>query len=382
MKVNIVDPRALGQVRPKDLRSYLARSGWTRQYSLPNRPAEVWASGQPVEQDRAGILVPTRRDVRDYPERISRILGELERQEQRTQLDIWSDLVNVACDLFTVRAIPRNGREGQLPIDVAKTVLDGTLELLVSSACSAVSPKPYYRTRKPSDALDWIDQLKMGQTRPGSYVFTFLIDAGPPGLLPRDAVESIELRAAPYQRKVLGTAATALDSVVRASSEYEATGELTGFAQDVPKGVSANFCDGLGAILETDALDSVEFKFSWALESSQIAVPSRTSAPTSIRPVLEKASEMLKESGQPDVREIEGYVVRLAQEHEVQDSGDIAIYTLLEEGPRRVIVSLSATDYHHAIEAHRRKRKVICGGDVRKVGSRFVLQNPHDFREA
>jgi hypothetical protein len=379
MKVNIVDSPSLTQVRPRDVGIYLRRQGWTQSYQISNKLADVWRKAVGSFEQEA--LVPTTRDVSDYAERISRILSQLAAVEGRSQLDLWTDLVSVSCDLFTVRVRPSGGQEGILPAEVAKGVIDGSLGVLMSSACSAVAPKPYFRTRKPGEAAAWAEGVKMGLTRPGSYVFVFMVDVPDPGLQSRDTLETIPLSDAPFARKVLGKAAQGLDAVRSAISYESETHSFERFIEGVEQGVSANLCDALESILQPEYLESVEFTFSWSLRAAAIEGPRRVELCASVVDTITKASEILKEGAQPEEAQVEGYVTKLVRAQDVHEKGEVTVDVLLDEGPRKVVIQLPKAQYEAAVDAHKRKRKVVCTGNLAKNGPRYTLEDPRDFQE-
>lgn len=379
MKVNIVDTPALSQIRPRDVGIYLRRRGWIQSYQIANKLADVWRKS--VGEAEEETLVPTVRDVPDYAERVARILSQLAKVEGRSQLDLWTDLVSVSCDLFTVRVQPARAQEGVLPVDVAKGVIDGSLGIMMSSACSAVAPKPYFRTRKPGEAATWVEGVKMGLTRPGSYVFVFMLDVPDPGLQSREALDTISLNDAPFSRRVLGKAAQALDTVRSAVQLQSETQSFDGFMRGVDFGVSANLCDALESVLQPDDLRLVDFSFSWSLRAAAIEVPLNVELSTSAVDTISRASELLKAEAPPEEMQIEGYVTKLVRPQDVHEKGEVTVDVLLDEGPRKVIVQLPRPQYEAAVDAHKRKRKIVCSGNLTKAGARFTLEDPRDFRE-
>ncbi|MGH9918015.1 MAG: hypothetical protein ACRD6W_03950, partial [Nitrososphaerales archaeon] len=353
--------------------------GWSQTYQIENKLADVWrktAGDADLE-----TLVPTTRDAADYAERVARILSQLSRTEGRSQLDLWTDLISVSSDLFTVRVDPSGDQQGVLPADVAKAVIDGSLGILMSSACSAVAPKPYFRTRKPGEAATWVEGVKMGLTRPGSYVFVFIVDVPDPGLQSRDALETISLNDAPFNRKVLGKASQGLEAVRTAAQQQHDTQSFDGFLRGVDQGVSANLCDALESVLQPDDIRLVDFTFSWSLRAAALEVPRRVELSTSIVETISRASELLKAEAPPEEMQIEGYVTKLVRAQDVHELGEVTVDTLLDEGPRKVVIQLPRPAYEAAVDAHKRKRKIVCSGKVAKSGARFTLEEPHDFHE-
>jgi hypothetical protein len=378
LKLNVADKAALTRVSPDDLQVYLERHGWTLGYTLRSQLAEVWKTRVGEKTHEGEILVPKTRDVVDYSDRIGRILEVVANRLDKSQFDIWSELVSVRSDVVTVRVDPRHETEGRLPAEYAKSVIDGAYDLFLASACSALDPKPYFHARKPDGAVSWLEGLKMGLTRPGSYVFVFILESINDRL---GADVMISLEDAPFNRRVLGTASNGLQGIVDAAEIHSKEGGFEGFVERVPRGVSANLCDAVVKIIDPDRVRAVDVSFSWAVKSTSLDVPREIAFEPSIRPTVEQAAEALKEQDPQHDITLVGFIHKLSRKQQTVSSGRIYLETLFFEGRRSVEIELDAETYHRAVVAHDRKRQVSFSGTLKKYGGRFRLDEPHNFRE-
>jgi hypothetical protein len=377
MKLNVADRSALSRVDPMDLEVYLSRHGWTLGYELKDRLAEVWRSNALESEHPSELIIPRSRDLIDYSDRVGRILAVLSDRLEKSQFDVWSDLVSARSDVVTIRLEPEDESEGRLPADYAKSVVDGAYDLFMASACSALDPKPYFHARKPDGAVSWLEGLKMGLTRPGSYMFVFILESVE-GRLGADA--TIPLDHARFERRVLGTASVGLSGIVAAADIHSKEGGYDAFIERVPSGVSANLCEAVVKIIDPGQVKSVDFSFSWALRSTALDVPPRVDVAPGIRPIVEKAAEILKEQDPRPGVTLEGFIHKLSRKEYVAAPGKVHLETLVYEGTRSVEIELDAETYHKAVLAHDQKRRVSIAGTLRKYGGKNRLEDPHDFK--
>jgi hypothetical protein len=84
--VTIKDSKALNAIWPGDLKNYLTLHGWV-QDETSGPYAYWWKSPAGL-----AIRVPSVKDIGDYIHRIADVLGDLEEVENRSQLEIFSEI--------------------------------------------------------------------------------------------------------------------------------------------------------------------------------------------------------------------------------------------------------------------------------------------------
>jgi hypothetical protein len=88
----IRDIKTLRSIRPNEVITYLKRTGWQKETSIPGK-AEIWVlKKENSDQDCADILLPLNTSFQDYPLRMSEILVTLEVIEDRSQKEILQDI--------------------------------------------------------------------------------------------------------------------------------------------------------------------------------------------------------------------------------------------------------------------------------------------------
>ncbi|HEX3555868.1 MAG TPA: hypothetical protein VIA62_21845 [Thermoanaerobaculia bacterium] len=372
MRAVVQDREALLSMLPVNMAAYLRTHGWQEIQKESGRYS-IWSrSGGPRGPQ---ILLPLRRDFEDYAIRASQVLAAIEQVEDRSQLEILRDISTIFADVIRIRSKHDQLRDGSVPLDGGVALTRASRDLLLAAACATISAKPFFTTRKPDDALRYVEGLRMGQTEQGSFVLTIQSPVTPDlqgDLLP-------EQDSDPFERKVTKTLMRALASLGDAAEQSAATGSIKPFEDAVHLGVSANLCDALANLQEETAAESVEVRMSWApvrpMEEPEIRAS--VVVPQEVMPLIREASRVFRDFTPQEDVEIDGLVTVLKREDDSE--GIVTITGWVEGRPRKIRVFLSGSDYDRAIEAHRLRALVHCEGNLIKEGRSYRLQEPHDF---
>lgn len=368
MKATIRDSQTLELIRPEDLETYLSARKWANQ-----RPfGDVGAVYRRTKDDhRYELLVPLTREIDDFPQRIADILRTLEVVEDRSQIEIISDLASVRSDVVRIR---RPGAvDGTLLFADGAILFQSAYDMVLAAACSAVEPRAYYRGKKPTQATDYIERARLGQTERGSYVLTVIspipsrIDQ--PDLFgPRD----------PFERQVTRLISEGLRATVEASEYALSKADTAHFRDAKDSGVSANLLDAVIGLMGIRH-NSVDVNFAW---SPELPVPEELYKSITIESdyfgVIEAASKELKEQEPLPPVQLVGVVEGLRRPHEMS-AGHITLSTFIEGNARKVQIDLDAEIYNRAIIAHQTKRPVSCGGELVRLGRTIILKNLTSF---
>lgn len=373
MRATVRDIEVLESVQPLEFAAYLRANGWREQEHIPER-ASVWALG---DDSNGGyeILLPLKRDFRDFVNRIGEALQTLEVAEQRSQLEILQELETTSTDVVRVRVSSADSVNGSLPIDKGVALFQRSREMMLAAACAAVEPRSQYQTRKPNKAIEYLSKVHVGQTERGSYTVNVLSRVAPTleaeTLFPTEPYEEVD----PFERSVTRTLARALEATRTAAEYSAATGTIEYFTNAVVNGVSANLCEAIIGMNESGGGRGVDIGLSWS--------PTRPVRPdvsrgvhftTDTMPLIEEAARIFRKTPTQEGLEVEGYVVRLDKKDPGGGGeGTVTIASFVEGSPRKVSVKLDAEDYNKAIQAHRDGIWVVSYGKLVKRGGQFVL---------
>ncbi|GAB4385415.1 MAG: hypothetical protein Kow0022_11180 [Phycisphaerales bacterium] len=372
MKADIRDPATVAVLRPLEVASYLRAAGWTQAEAREGRYA-LWTRGDDFE-----VLLPLRSDLRDFALRMSDLLVVLAKAENRSQLSILSDLLVTGADVIRVRLIDDDLADGSMPIEEYTRTSQKVRDLMMAAACSAIERRPVWHKRKPDKAVNYLRNVRVGQTERGSYVLT-VISRVPP-MLRSGNDQLFGGDEEPYERQVTADLAVALTAVERAAESAAATGSFEDFERAVRVGVSANLCEAIAGLSMDDGPSStVDFSFSWSR-----ARPARAEQVSEVViahdrvPFVREAARLLRERAPIDGFELEGPVVKL-ERSEGAVTGFVTVYALVEDCPRRVRIELPEVEYNQAISAHRDGLDIRCSGRLVREGRGYTLENPVGF---
>jgi len=92
MKAVIRDLDVLKAIEPPQVATYLQANGWNQESMIADK-ASIW-----IQKTDAGeefdILLPLKSEFTDFPILISQVIENLESAEDRSQLEIISDIIN------------------------------------------------------------------------------------------------------------------------------------------------------------------------------------------------------------------------------------------------------------------------------------------------
>jgi len=94
MRAIVNDVEVLSHLQPQQVEVYLKETGWHERSRVPHR-VSIWTRDTYLE-DHLKIQLPVEQDFDDYSLRMSEIMETLEKAENRSQLDILSELMTTA----------------------------------------------------------------------------------------------------------------------------------------------------------------------------------------------------------------------------------------------------------------------------------------------
>lgn len=371
MKAQVTDMAVLHSLSPVDITSYLLGKGSRRKGNFRD-VAGVW------EYKGDEIIVPNDRQLADYAPSVATILAKLEMAENRSQLEIIKDIQFSGYDVIRVKNTSVEAKKGSLPIADSVKFIVNTKEMLLSAACSLVSQRASYLSRKPQQAEDYMKTVRFGQTEVGSFVITVLSPVSPelkPALLPFVDVPE----EPPYEKKVIPLLHQSLIALNDAAREASESQSAEPFTRNIQKGITSNLCDAIVALNDTAEGGTIEVGFTFSTNRKATTPIAPVVFEKEYSPILKEASKKIKEiEPQPD-QEIIGFVVKLSREAD-DTMGQITIQDIQPDNRQRSIaVRLDEPAYSRAIEAHEEKRLVKISGTVSRQGRGYALEPAADL---
>ena len=365
MRATISDSAAMCTIRPVDIASYLRQAQWTEQEQDENKA--IWT------RDDFEVLVPLNSTFRDYPIRMAEVLDTLSAAEKRPQLELFEDLTTSSMDVIRLHLIDPDVEAGSVPLEDAAMMGTRARDLLSAAACAAKSPRPVYGPKRPDEVSTYIRSVRMGQTEHGSYVLK-LLSPVPPYLSESEPtcgqleIDGIEPPASeqPFARRVTMQLAIALDAARASALTAAGNGRMAAFEEAVRSGVSANLCDAIAGFAARKR--RLDISISWALSRPVSGTPpSRITFAPDTFPTIEEAARLFRESAPREDFEVYGPVVKCQRDQNAGE-GEVTVHAFVEERLRRIAITLDATEYGVAVDAHRLEQPIRCTGRLVKDG--------------
>jgi hypothetical protein len=370
VKARVEDVDALKAISPSALAAYVRAEGWTAVERFGKHSDVYQRSGA------SELIIPGTAAIADYPEVVLSLLNSIATEEGRDQLSVYRDLVVADRDVIRVRA-PDADDDGSIKIESGVELVLHAKDLLMAAACAAREPRAAYRAGKNKDASDYMGRVRLGQTEQGSFIVTLLAPATPSlDALGTQTALWPELASEPFDRKVTRMLADSLQAASNAAEGAVRNEGLAAFTRAVPKGVNANLCEALAALI--DSGDGLEVAVTWA--RTRPAPEARRSISFSKAEAglfREAASQFRSHEPRPDER-FEAFVVKLDRD-QTRHEGRVTLRAAIDGQPVSIKTTLPPELYSQATEANDKRLMISLTGDLKRKGQRWQLDDPRDL---
>jgi len=378
VNIQIRDREPFEQLNPVEVAAYLRSQKWVETDQKPDR-FSIWI--QNSENKPFEVLLPLRRNLGDYALRMAELVSILATQENRSQLEILSDLQMAGADVVRIRFRHAAAQDGTISLDQGEALVENTREMMFAGACAVLQRKSYFAARKPDEARQFVQNLRMGQTERGSYVLTVFSKVSPTlvgsqkGLF-GDLDDPFERRAILQLSESLTALRSATDQVLTGPREEV-------FQKAVKEGVSANLCSAIVGMNGSAVQASDELRISFTFARSRPVGPEvhrEVVIPGDRIGIISEAARIYRSLAPPEETEIRGAVVQLNRTGQTGPmAGPIAVMAFLEGKPRKVFITLDESTHQIAHDAYGGGLEIVCTGDLTRQGNTLVLNNPKGF---
>ncbi|WP_030478381.1 hypothetical protein [Lentzea albidocapillata] len=354
-------------LNPLAVQQYLAANDWQLETQVPE-VRQIWRLN-----DEARIMLPLATDFVDFAQRFRDTLHSLAIVYDWDPAHLAEKITATRADLFFVR-FDQMMIDGTLPFKQAEKSLDALFKMLKAAATSADDPSHSHRGRRSSTVTDFLDEdVRLGHTKRGSFVFTVVTRLGDP--LPES--DAPVIRVTPFQRRVMETLATGL----YAAKDLSLNWDPRAVERAAELGLSANLVESLQDLTESDSLRELDLSFDWAASEPRPEVPaSRIVVNRDAMLGLPRVRERLVRREEPPHTEtIVGQVRSLTREDSSGDDQEETTIVLSAEvrgRTRKIHVPLSGEDYDWAIFAHRSRLPFTVTGNLAFERGAWRLTGP------
>ncbi|MCP4695324.1 MAG: hypothetical protein GY862_00540 [Gammaproteobacteria bacterium] len=358
MNVDIRDKEVFEQLSSEDVSAYLIGHGWCKAKQIGDK---AWV----FEKEEYELLVPARRNLGDYASCMANVLKTLAREEQRSQLYVYNDLSVSGNDVIRVRAL-EGDENGTIPFHDGVVLYGAAEKMVKAGACSAIEPKPYYRSCNFALVKEYMKSVRLGQTEYGSYVMTLL---SPVRARLAEAPDK-----PPFPRMVTSQLAGSLHALRLSADEAADKDDFQAFEQRVAEGVNANLCEAVSSLASHG--EGAELSISWSASLPAEAAAPKEFFPHTMAPVIEEAAQEFKRNAPELDLRFTGKVVRLERQPEAFD-GHATLLLEVKNKMRNINLQFTRAEYDRVIRAFQNNLQVSIAGDLFPRGNgRYEIHNP------
>lgn len=372
MDVQIKDAEALRRVNPPALRAYLESQNWSFRETWRDR-ITVWTKehARKVRQ----ILMPLREDSGSYATRIYEAVLLLAELEDRSQLDVYYDLMGAGADVIRLRSLNKNGRFDE-SLSGSANLLDCAQKLITAAARFAEQPgSPVYRGRISGAVTDYVRSVRPLPGYGTSSELT-LHSRVPAGYGQADMGDDFR---SPFERKTTKALLEGLREADKTTIKVN-SGEVEikeAFERAADHGASANLCEAIAALAKQSR--GVVVSVSWAEVRPAKASDSEFAFSESSAVVLEKGAQWLRRKSPALNEHVTGEIVRLDKENPGEFDGLATMTCELDGRSVGLHVRFEMGDRDEVVRAFREGIEVSVEGDIYRKGRKHELKNPRHF---
>ncbi|WP_431234801.1 hypothetical protein ACQ856_09870 [Mycolicibacterium psychrotolerans] len=368
MNLNDILADEIDAIQPADLEAVLRSLGWKAEGGIPSLASQWLKTDDPHEPS---VLVPLNRQLADYRIRLWEALTELERIHGDQGDMIITNLLLPGLDEVTNQKEERT-IAGSIPWTAGEKQITAFREILVASAKASEVKERYYGKKRRSIAIRYLSQVRMGQTKVGSYVITAL---SPVGAIPiveqkEQYGESLGITG----RQVIETLAKSLETLRTSTVEFNTKKNDAVFEEAVTSGVSLDLVRAVAKNLGNAESAATTIQWTSRIQAPQITaeiVFDRSHAPA-LTSAIAKLTEVVKNRQATIIGRVTGL-----NRYEPGSRGTVVLNVL--DGPPDIdleFVSLVLDDtYDQAIEFHRAGQLVRVAGELSRDGRVWELTN-------
>lgn len=374
MQVLIKDSAALRRISPAMLRAYLESSGWSQQEIQPSG-STVWVLENNGEVDE--ILVSAQEWSYRYPARIYEAVESLSEIEERSQLEVYYDLMAAGADIIKLRSPNGNGNSG-LSLEDRANFLNHARSLMTAAARYAENPgRPIYRGPLSRNVSDYLREIRPILGYGTGYDLTIH------SRIPADYGIQGDLGDAftmPFARSATIALSKGLREARKISETALPGAELATFQEAARQGASANFCDAMSAL--SREAHGISISLSWASVRQSGEPGGEFVFTESATDLLAQGAELLRRRNPYLDAQITGEIVQLDREADAEFDGQAIVLYELDGRPVALHTQFDPADEDKVVNAFLNGIPVSLDGDIYYEGRRYLLKNPRNLSVA
>ena len=229
IKSPLLNTFQLGQID-----TFLIKNGWTCD-SIIDGIVNIYHHSSFFDEE---IVVPLVHSIKGYDDLISTIIIRLQRIYNSRLEKVINAINGLTEDMIKIRLVHEDVKNGTIQLDDGVKMINGARELMSSAANSVIQKRRLYLGKMHSQASDYINHLRLGQTEVGSYIINIYSEVRQNNI--PELFESI-----PFDRKVTNQIIKSIKTTKEVIKDFSLNNRIEVFQEAVPNGVSANLFKSL-----------------------------------------------------------------------------------------------------------------------------------------
>lgn len=361
--------RDLQGIEPQNIEALLRATGWQQHGGIPEISNQwIYQNSDKANSNRPVVaVVPLDPTFDDYTRRIREVLDKLSRVYPRRPESILLEIELPGSDEIENRKYSPS-ISGSIAWRAAEWQIIGFRKALVASAKAAEDKQRQFARSHRKIAREYLSLLRMGQTRPGSFIITALSPTGALPVTDRGGVYDANLGIT--GREVVETLTSSLQTLHIAADQYLTEDREQVFDATIAAGVSVDLITGMIENLGT--AEGTEISVDW---NPQVPRENGTKSSSKVTfeakhvDALKSAKKRLLKLSAPQSVTIRGRVTNLDRKTP-NDPGVITVDVIDGTEANTVKIRLE-NEYNETVESHKSGDLIRIEGVLRQENTQY-----------
>lgn len=332
---------------PEEIRSYLKVTGWAPVSG--GDVAELWSLPGPADEV---VLVPMKPGAPDFAKRARILMHDLARVAFEDVQTVHDAIATVYNDVTDLRASDPSMSDGTIPLESGYELFLSAKRIRVASAAATIRRQAHFRNLPPR-AREQAREVRLGQTRRGSYIVPIISQARSPEDVYAPGQDHIDVQVEEtlFDRRVTATMSRALGVLEDMAGSHRGP-TPSEISDSIGEGVSYELCQALAKVVNTESVSALDVAFHWSrVAAPPPGTPAHVEFNRAAIEIVDQVSEQLKTKIYTREHLIYGVVTDLSRQPD-DDTGRVGVQTLIKRRSRTVWMDLPDGDYHTAVHCH------------------------------
>ncbi|MEU5849643.1 hypothetical protein [Saccharopolyspora shandongensis] len=352
------------ELTPLAVSQYLAANSWELERRDDDK--EIWRRTDTGRRVSARLMLPMDTGYVDFLERFKELLHALGRIHDWDAGQLHDSIAATRADLLFVR-VDQAMVDASIPFRQAIRSLDALYKMLEATAIQVADADKAGMDERSASVSGYLDDdLRLGHTKRGSFIFTVMSRLG-------DGIDAGSAPETSFSRRVMETLAIGLGAVRDAARQQDEAVVLNAWGEST---LSADLVCSLEELTRPSYLRQIDLSFGWAAAGP----PAKSGRHRIIldRPLMRTLPAVRRRLEQAPVAPprrmaLIGTVRSLmrSQEPVVAEVGTLELTTAIEGKQQIVRVPFFGDHRELVIDAYQRNFKLLVVGDL-VVGARIL----------